>query len=132
MQKPIRQFDADELLAFLDYLGSEWPGVTIATALAKVFLWSWGRREEVACLTWRQLRVVGNEYHFESVGKRGVDKWFRLPEGLTPEQLLEERRVAVAPGEGFGAQGRGWARLSLATPDDRLDLGLERLRTALG
>jgi len=54
--------------------------------------------------------------------------WFKLPEGLTCEQLLAEHRVAVAPGEGFGERGRGWARLSLATPDDRLDEGLERLR----
>ena len=53
--------------------------------------------------------------------------WWRLLEGLTPERILAETRVAVAPGEGFGAQGAGWARLSLATPDDRLDAGLERL-----
>jgi L-glutamine---4-(methylsulfanyl)-2-oxobutanoate aminotransferase len=56
--------------------------------------------------------------------------WFRLPDGLTPERLLEEHRVAVAPGEGFGERGRGWARLSLATPDDTLDVGLDRLRGA--
>ena len=31
--------------------------------------------------------------------------------------------LAVAPGEGFGAQGEGWARISLATPDERLDAG---------
>ena len=54
--------------------------------------------------------------------------WFHLPDGLTAEELLVEHRVAVAPGEGFGEQGRGWARLSLATSDDKLDLGLERLR----
>jgi aminotransferase len=58
--------------------------------------------------------------------------WFRLPDGVTPQRLLEEDRVAVAPGEGFGALGAGWARLSLATPDDRLDLGLERLGAAIG
>ena len=58
--------------------------------------------------------------------------WFRLPEGVTCERLLEEHRVAVAPGEGFGERGHGWARLSLATPDDRLDLGLERLAAAVG
>jgi len=57
--------------------------------------------------------------------------WFRLPDELTPERLLEEHRVAIAPGEGFGERGRGWARLSLATADDKLDLGLERLRAAL-
>jgi L-glutamine---4-(methylsulfanyl)-2-oxobutanoate aminotransferase len=53
--------------------------------------------------------------------------WFKLPDGLTCEQLLEEHRVAVAPGEGFGGRGRGWARLSLATPDEKLDEGLDRL-----
>jgi L-glutamine---4-(methylsulfanyl)-2-oxobutanoate aminotransferase len=57
--------------------------------------------------------------------------WFKLPDGLTCEQLLEEHRVAVAPGEGFGSRGRGWARLSLATPDDKLDEGLARLGAAL-
>ena len=54
--------------------------------------------------------------------------WWRLPDGLTPERLLAETRVAVAPGQGFGLQGAGWARISLATPDERLDAGLERLR----
>jgi aminotransferase len=58
--------------------------------------------------------------------------WFRLPDGMTPQLLLEEQRVAVAPGEGFGTRGAGWARLSLATADERLDLGLERLRAAIG
>jgi L-glutamine---4-(methylsulfanyl)-2-oxobutanoate aminotransferase len=53
--------------------------------------------------------------------------WWRLPEGLTPERILAEARVAVAPGEGFGPSGTGWARISLATPDDRLDAGLARL-----
>jgi L-glutamine---4-(methylsulfanyl)-2-oxobutanoate aminotransferase len=53
--------------------------------------------------------------------------WWRLPDGLTPERILAETRVAVAPGEGFGPSGAGWARISVATPDDRLTAGLERL-----
>jgi L-glutamine---4-(methylsulfanyl)-2-oxobutanoate aminotransferase len=57
--------------------------------------------------------------------------WFRLPEGMTVDQLLREHRVAVAPGEGFGARGAGWARLSLAVSDETLGRGLERLRAAL-
>jgi L-glutamine---4-(methylsulfanyl)-2-oxobutanoate aminotransferase len=57
--------------------------------------------------------------------------WWELPEGLTPEKLLEHR-VAVAPGEGFGPRGAGWARLSLAVTDDVLETGLERLGRALG
>src|SRR5919199_2470297 len=53
--------------------------------------------------------------------------WFRLRDGVTVERILEEQRVAVAPGEGFGARGAGWARLSLAVTDETLELGLERL-----
>jgi aminotransferase len=57
--------------------------------------------------------------------------WWRLPEGRTAERLLLEERVAVAPGEGFGAGGDGWVRLSLAVADETLQLGLERLQRAL-
>ena len=57
--------------------------------------------------------------------------WFRLPEGITPATLLATARVAVAPGEGFGARGARWARVSLAVGDETLDRGLERLGPAL-
>jgi aminotransferase len=56
--------------------------------------------------------------------------WWRLPDGLTPEGLLEQARVAVAPGEGFGARGAGYARLSLAVGDDDLAEGVARLAAA--
>jgi L-glutamine---4-(methylsulfanyl)-2-oxobutanoate aminotransferase len=56
--------------------------------------------------------------------------WWRLPDGLTPEGLLEHARVAVAPGEGFGARGAGYARLSLALDDDDLAEGVARLAAA--
>ena len=57
--------------------------------------------------------------------------WFRLPDGVTAQQLLAEHRVAVAPGEGFGARGEGWARLSLAVADETLTAGLKRLEAGL-
>jgi aminotransferase len=56
--------------------------------------------------------------------------WFRLPDDMTADRLLTEHRVAVAPGEGFGTRGAGWARLSLAVSDEILERGLERLRAA--
>jgi aminotransferase len=56
--------------------------------------------------------------------------WLRLPEGLTAEALLTEHRVAVAPGEGFGPSGAGWARLSLAVSDETIERGAERLQRA--
>lgn len=57
--------------------------------------------------------------------------WWRLPDGLTPERLIAEARVGVAPGEGFGERGAGWARLSLATPDADLAEAGERLAAVI-
>jgi L-glutamine---4-(methylsulfanyl)-2-oxobutanoate aminotransferase len=56
--------------------------------------------------------------------------WLKLPEGLTAQALLEEHRVAVAPGEGFGPSGVGWARLSLAVGDEAIELAATRLAHA--
>jgi aminotransferase len=53
--------------------------------------------------------------------------WFQLPEGWTVERILTELRVAVAPGEGFGPSGVGYARISVSVTDDVLEHGLERL-----
>jgi L-glutamine---4-(methylsulfanyl)-2-oxobutanoate aminotransferase len=57
--------------------------------------------------------------------------WWRPPAGLTPERLIREHRVAVAPGEGFGARGAGWVRLSFALADDDLAEGARRLAAAV-
>ena len=57
--------------------------------------------------------------------------WWRLPEGVTVEGLVERARVGLAPGEGFGARGAGWARMSLAVPDADVEEGAERLADAI-
>ena len=57
--------------------------------------------------------------------------WLKLPESLGVEQILAEHGVALAPGEGFGPSGKGWARVSLAVTDETLERGLERLAPAL-
>jgi aminotransferase len=57
--------------------------------------------------------------------------WWRLPPGLTAQTLVERARVGVAPGEGFGAAGAGWARLSLAVADDDLAEAAERIVSVL-
>lgn len=81
-EKPIRQFDHDEMVSLLDYFGATWPGVTFAPVFAKVLFWSWARREEISSLRWDAERTFGSECHFESTGKWGVKKWFRIPEAL--------------------------------------------------
>ena len=79
----------------------------------------------------RRDRAVEALSALEPRGEGTFFVWFRLPESWTAERLLTEARVAVAPGEGFGGRGAGWARLSLAVTDETLDAGLERLRRAL-
>ena len=79
----------------------------------------------------RRDRALDALAHVEAQSEGTFFVWFRLPDGVTAESLLLDRRVAVAPGEGFGARGESWARLSLAVTDETLELGLERLRAAL-
>jgi integrase len=86
-KKKIRQFNADELVSFVDWLEGEWSDITVAPLVAKVFLWSWGRRSEVTGLRWDDLRKVGGEIHFEVIGKWAIDKWFRIPEPLYRDLL---------------------------------------------
>jgi integrase len=78
----IRQFDVTELLGLLSHVETTWSDMTVAAAALKVFLWSGCRKLEVAGLTWDMARVVGDEFHFEIVGKWGVERWFRVPEAL--------------------------------------------------
>lgn len=57
--------------------------------------------------------------------------WWKLPDGITPQGLIAQQRIGVAPGEGFGVTGAGWARLSLALPDGTLAEAASRLSSAL-
>jgi L-glutamine---4-(methylsulfanyl)-2-oxobutanoate aminotransferase len=58
--------------------------------------------------------------------------WWRPPAALTPEALVAEHRVGVAPGIGFGGRGDGWVRLSLAVPDADVAEAAQRLAAAVG
>jgi len=57
--------------------------------------------------------------------------WARIPEGYTSaafaRRLLEELTIVVTPGSSYGKHGEGYIRLSLTTPDERVDKGVERL-----
>ena len=91
-----------------------------------------GVEERRALYEGRRDRVVAALPEVEARAEGTFFVWFRLPEGVDAASVCwTDHRVAVAPGEGFGARGKGWARLSLATPDEQLDLGLARLVAAL-
>ena len=57
--------------------------------------------------------------------------WAGVPEGYTSAAfaglLLEDLTVVVTPGSSYGKYGEGYIRLSLTTPDDQVDKGVERL-----
>jgi LL-diaminopimelate aminotransferase len=46
--------------------------------------------------------------------------------------VLERTGVVMTPGVGYGAHGDGFVRLSLTTPDDRLDEAVARIRRTYG
>ena len=63
--------------------------------------------------------------------KAGLYVWARCPVGWTSAELatelLDTHAVVVTPGRGYGEHGEGYIRLSLTTPDERVEEGLRRL-----
>jgi LL-diaminopimelate aminotransferase len=61
--------------------------------------------------------------------------WAPVPNGHTStsfaETVLEEAAVVVSPGSMYGPSGEGFFRISLTTPDDRIEEAVERMRTHL-
>ena len=83
-----RRFNGEELNLLLDFFEGKWPTVTAAVLFAKVSLWLWARRSEVASLYWENVRIIQGECHFNFVGKKGVRKWARVPVAIY-EQLVQ-------------------------------------------
>jgi LL-diaminopimelate aminotransferase len=63
--------------------------------------------------------------------KASLYVWARIPDGYSSmdfaAELLDEAGVVVTPGVGYGPNGEGFIRLSITTPDDRVEEGLRRL-----
>ncbi len=61
--------------------------------------------------------------------------WARVPEGYTSagfaDKALEEANVIVASGTAYGPDGEGYVRISLATPDERLEEAVARMEAVL-
>ncbi len=60
--------------------------------------------------------------------------WVNVPRGYTSASftahLLENAGIVTTPGNGFGAPGEGYIRLTLCTPKARLAEAVERIRKA--
>ena len=63
--------------------------------------------------------------------RRTIYVWAKVPEGYTSasfaEKILEDANVIVAAGSAYGPSGEGYIRISLTTPDDRLEAAIERI-----
>jgi LL-diaminopimelate aminotransferase len=83
-----------------------------------------GRRDRVVAA----LRALGLQV---SAPLAGLYIWAHVPAGVSSiefaGQLLDATGVVVTPGVGYGEHGEGYVRLSVTTPDDRIDEGLRRI-----
>ncbi len=84
------------------------------------------RRDRVIAV----LKEIGIE---APVPKASLYVWAPVPKGETSLgfslRVLNDLAVWVTPGVGFGPSGEGFFRISLTTPQDRLEEALRRLRT---
>lgn len=80
----------------------------------------------------------------DALGKIGIEAatpkatiyvWAKVPEGYTSagfaEHILESANVIVPAGSAYGPSGEGFVRISLTTPDARLEEAVERIKNSL-
>lgn len=79
------------------------------------------------------LEKIGIEVPVKPLGTIYI--WAKVPEGYTSaefsEKILEDANVIVPAGSSYGPYGEGYVRISLTTPDDRLETAIERIKSAL-
>jgi LL-diaminopimelate aminotransferase len=78
------------------------------------------------------LRSIGVE---SPKPKATIYLWIPVPAGYTStsfaEHVLEQAAVVVTPGNGYGAAGEGFVRISLTAPDDRITEAVARIKKSL-
>jgi LL-diaminopimelate aminotransferase len=67
--------------------------------------------------------------------KATIYVWAKVPDGYTSAsfaaKVLDEANVIVAPGNSYGPSGEGYVRISLTTPDARLEEAIARIEATL-
>lgn len=67
--------------------------------------------------------------------KATIYVWVKVPEGYDSAgfatHVLEKASVIVSPGNAYGPSGEGYVRITLTTPDHRLEEALARIRDSL-
>ena len=90
--------------------------------------------DNIAIYQWRRDRVL------QALTRMGLDVatpraslyiWAPAPPGYTSAEfaarLLADIDIVVTPGSSYGQHGEGYIRLSLTTPDERVETGCQRL-----
>ena len=90
--------------------------------------------DNIAIYQWRRDRVL------QALTRMGLEVatpraslyiWAPVPPGYTSAEfaarLLEDIDIVVTPGSSYGQHGEGYIRLSLTTPDERVETGCQRL-----
>lgn len=67
--------------------------------------------------------------------KATIYVWAKVPQGFTSAEfathMLEQANVVVPAGSAYGPAGEGYIRISLTTPDDRLEEAIARIESCL-
>jgi LL-diaminopimelate aminotransferase len=70
-----------------------------------------------------------------AVPKATIYVWAKVPSGYTSAEfathVLEKANVVVPAGSAYGPDGEGFVRISLTTPDDRLEEAVARIEASL-
>ena len=90
---------------------------------------TYARRRDLVVSALRQIGVEVNP------PKGTIYVWAPVPASHSStsfcELVLEEAAVVISPGSMYGPSGEGFFRISLTTPDDRIEEAVERMREHL-
>lgn len=73
--------------------------------------------EKVSCI-----EPAGAFYAFANIKETGLSSW------TFAERLLEQEKVVVVPGDGFGSAGEGFVRLAYAVSEESIEEGIKRIK----
>jgi LL-diaminopimelate aminotransferase len=91
----------------------------------------YARRRELVCGALRKIGVHVRLPHAT------IYVWAPVPEGFSSslefcEHVLDRAAVVLSPGSAYGPSGEGWFRISLTTPEDRLEEAVRRIEELAG
>jgi len=86
-----------------------------------------GRRK----LVWLLADQLGLSYSKET---SGLFVWCKVPEGKSPEELVDEllyeKNIFISPGSVFGSAGKNYLRISLCLPEFKILEAINRVKTS--